>query len=244
MKRFLHCIPALFAAALVLVSSCSKEGPRVIPRSKLARIYAEMLVTDQWIQSRPALKNIADTSLVYEPILEKYGFTSEDYQYSVDHYMNDPERFSRILRTTASILDKEIRSLKKQQQELKEMEIQKKEVEKFEMTFFQFYDDLVYEDGARGWSDSLDVQWDTVYNAYRFRRMPRTDTVYDGPRMIVAADTLAVADSLAVTDSLVSETGEPVDSVGLQKTVAKIKKSVMPDLSDRFQNDSTRRNRR
>ena len=92
---------------MILVPSCKREGPRVIPRSKLAKIYAEMFVTDQWIQSKPALRTIADTSLVYEPILERYGYDSEDYQYSIDRYMDDPERFSRILRSTAEILDKE-----------------------------------------------------------------------------------------------------------------------------------------
>ena len=103
---------------MILAPSCRREGPRVIPRSKLAKIYAEMFVTDQWVQSKPGLRTIADTSLVYEPILEKYGFDSEDYQYSIDHYMDDPERFSRILRSTAEILDKEIKALQKKQAEL------------------------------------------------------------------------------------------------------------------------------
>ena len=180
----------------------------MIPRSKLAKIYAEMFVTDQWIQSKPGLRTIADTSLVYEPILEKYGYDSDDYQYSIDRYMDDPERFSRILRTTSEILDKEIKLLQKQQIELKLHEEKQLEVAKFEITMFQFYDELISSDGLRGWSDSLDVVWDTVFNAYRFRRIHRTDTIYEGPWMIVN-DTLAVSDtipsdSLAVADSLIA----------------------------------------
>ena len=201
---------------MILVPSCKREGPRVIPRSKLAKIYAEMFVTDQWIQSKPGLRTIADTSLVYEPILEKYGYDSDDYQYSIDRYMDDPERFSRILRTTAEILDKEIKLLQKQQIELKLHEEKQLEVAKFEITMFQFYDELISSDGLRGWSDSLDVVWDTVFNAYRFRRIHRTDTIYEGPWMIVN-DTLAVSDtipsdSLAVADSLmaVDSLKEPV----------------------------------
>ena len=91
MKRSLNifCIIILALAA----SSCSR-GPRVIPRGKMARIYAEMLVTDQWINSTPSVKRMADTSLVYEPILEKYGYTTEDYRRSVEVYMDDPERYS------------------------------------------------------------------------------------------------------------------------------------------------------
>lgn len=212
MKKFLQHILILLAAVMILAPSCRREGPRVIPRSKLAKIYAEMFVTDQWIQSKPGLRTIADTSLVYEPILEKYGYDSEDYQYSVDHYMDDPERFSRILRSTADILDKEIKALMKKQAELKLHQEEKKEIAKFKIEMFQFYDELISKDGLRGWSDSLDVVWDTVFNAYRFRRIPRTDTIYVGPRMIVrdtiavtdtlAADSLAVADSLKKADSL------------------------------------------
>ena len=207
MKRYLQHILILLAAIMILVPSCKREGPRVIPRSKLAKIYAEMFVTDQWVQSKPGLRTIADTSLVYEPILQKYGYDSDDYQYSIDHYMDDPERFSRILRSTAEILDKEIKSLKKQQAELKLHEEKKKEVARYEITMFQFYDELISADGLGDWSDSLDVAWDTVYNAYRFRRIHRTDTIYEGPRMIVS-DTLSVtdtlvSDSLAVSDSLI-----------------------------------------
>lgn len=217
MKRYLRHILILIAAVLILAPSCRKDGPRVIPRSKLAKIYAEMFVTDQWIQSKPGLRTIADTSLVYEPILQKYGYDSEDYQHSVDHYMDDPERFSRILRSTAEILDKEIKALRKRQAEIKLQEAVEKEIAKFEINMFQFYDELISEDGLRGWSDSLDVVWDTTFNAYRFRRMPRTDTIYEGPRMIVkdtvVVDSLAVADSLKVMPEQQVPTKQVVDKV-------------------------------
>ena len=63
-----------FALALLIgLASCSGGRDKVIPRAKLAEIYAEMLVTDQWITSTPGVRREADTSLVYEPILEKYG---------------------------------------------------------------------------------------------------------------------------------------------------------------------------
>lgn len=201
MKRMLHRILILLASIMFLASSCGKDEARVIPRSKLAKVYADMLVMDQWIQNKPGLRTIADTSLVYEPILEKYGYNSEDYQYSVEHYMKDPERYSRILRSTASILEKELKYLRKHQVELQLQEKLQKEIEKYEITMFQFYDEFVTEDGLRNLSDSVDVVWDTTYNAHRFRRLPRTDTIYEGPRMIVK-DTVAVIDTLAVSDSL------------------------------------------
>ena len=197
----------LLAAAVLLASSCGKDKARVIPRAKMAKIYAEMFVMDQWIQNKPGLRTIADTSLVYEPILEKYGYDSDDYQYSVEHYMDDPERFSRILRSTAALLDKELRVLRKLQHEIKLNEKRKKEIENFETDIFQFFVEYVTEDGIRDLSETVDVAWDSTYNAYRFTRLPRTDTIFEGPRMTVKdtvaiGDTLSVKDTLAVTESL------------------------------------------
>ena len=74
--------------SFLLLFACSREA-KVIPRGKMAQIYAEMLVTDQWINSTPSVKRMADTSLVYEPILEKYGSSSADYRKSVETYMDD-----------------------------------------------------------------------------------------------------------------------------------------------------------
>lgn len=203
MKKYLQHILILLAAVMILVPSCKREAARVIPRSKLAKIYAEMFVTDQWIQSKPGLRTIADTSLVYEPILQKYGYDSDDYQYSIDRYMDDPERFSRILRTTAEILDKEIKSLQKQHAELKLHEQRKKEIASIDLPDFQLYDEFISPDGLREWADSLDVAWDTLMNVYKFGFIIPTDTIYEGPRVIVR-DTIAVHDSVA-TDSLVTD---------------------------------------
>lgn len=230
MKRHLQYILILLAAIVIFVPSCKRDGARVIPRSKLAKIYAEMFVTDQWIQSRPSLRTIADTSLVYEPILQKYGYDSDDYQYSIDHYMNDPERFSRILRSTAEILEKEIKVLRKKQADYKSIEEKKKEVANFEITMFQFYHELVSSDGLRGWSDSLDVVWDTVFNAYRFRRIHRTDTIYEGPRMIVN-DTLSVSDTLVIDSLVVVDSLAAVDSLVPMETINLPVSQPVKDLS-------------
>ena len=75
MKRSLTYVLTVLALVVSLAVSCNKDRARVIPRSKLAKIYAEMFITDQWIQNTPNVRTIADTSLVYEPILQKYGFT-------------------------------------------------------------------------------------------------------------------------------------------------------------------------
>lgn len=203
-----HFVILLLLAAIVLAPSCRRNGPRVIPRGKLAKIYAEMFVTDQWIQNTPKLRSIADTSLVYEPILEKYGYTSEDYQHSVQHYMDDPERFSRILRTTGEILDDHIKDLKRKQKELQELEAKRLAESKRKYPEYELWYTELPPRNERDYSDTISVGWDTASLMFKFRYMPRTDTIYEGVRMIVPADTLTVADSLAVTDSIAA-----VDSV-------------------------------
>ena len=91
-------IVAMALSALIFLASCGTDEAEVIPRDDMSRIYAEMLLTDQWIINTPNIRLIADTSLVYAPIFEKYGYDTDDYRKSVDHYMDDPERFARIFR--------------------------------------------------------------------------------------------------------------------------------------------------
>ncbi len=203
MKVRLRHILVILAVALAIFSSCRREGSSVIPRGKLARIYAEILVTDQWVQSTPSLKRIADTSLVYEPILEKYGYTSEDYQLSVDRYMDDPERFSRILRSTSKILNEQLKDLRKRQHELILAAKQKKALNAVELPEFRHFINSVENYRPLDWADTVKIELDTAYFVHKIERVQYTDTVYEGVRMIVAdVDTLAVKDSVAVADTL------------------------------------------
>lgn len=198
MKRSLKYIVLILALVLVLVPSCRKDSAKVIPRSKLARIYAEMLVTDQWIISTPKIRNIADTSLVYDPILEKYGYTPEDYQQSVMYYLNDPERFSRILRTSGELLDKELKVMRKQQAKILRIKALMASLTIPELVLFQ--KDFPDKDNYN-WSDSLKVRWDSLGNMWVTVREPRVDTVYEGVRLVVPVDTVEVA----VVDTLMNE---------------------------------------
>ena len=128
MKFLRHIFPMILS--LVFLASCGEREARVIPRGELAEIYAEMLVVDQWITATPGTRQMADTSLVYEPILNKYGYTSADYRLSVDKYMDDPERFSRILRTTVSIFDQRLKELERKKIEQERQEEVLKRIDK------------------------------------------------------------------------------------------------------------------
>ena len=196
----------LMACALSLIS-CSDRGGRVIPRAKLAEIYAEMFVTDQWVLSTPSVRRLADTSLVYEPILEKYGYTSEDYRKSVDSYMDDPERFSRILRSSVGILDKRLEELNKKKEELDHLKALEKLLQqlKYESDFkAEEFFPYLFDEPYVHYYDSLSVEPDSVLMVYRLKNIERADTIFDGLTVIVR-DSLDVADTSDVTDTVQAE---------------------------------------
>lgn len=235
MKRRLLHIAALAVLACVILCSCDKDEAKVIPRGKMARIYAEMLMTDQWITSTPGVRMIADTSLVYEPILEKYGYDSDDYRKSVDVYMDDPERFARILRTTGEILQDRITELEKQQLIL-DLKASLPKL-KYDIDWDEFFPYIFSEPYVHNY-DSISFEPDSVMWIYRLKSIERSDTVYDCLRMIIldsisvkdslpVEDSLAFADSLAVSDSIIS-----ADSITLNKVLLPGRRPSGRDTSD------------
>lgn len=192
MRKVLQHFVVLLSLAAVFFSSCNMGGEKVIPRAKLSRIYAEMLMTDQWIQATPGVRLIADTSLVYAPILESYGYTTEDYMRSVDVYMDDPERFSRILRQTSGILDKRMKELRKLQGEMEEARLAA--IIKTDFRAEDLFPYLGTEPYVH-YYDSIAFVPDSVTLMYMLVPIERADTIYDQLRMIIRTDTLAV-DSL------------------------------------------------
>ncbi len=110
-----HSISGFLCVAAVLsavVMSCSRSG-RVIPASKLSDIYAEMFLADQWLVSHYSERRVADTTLFYEPIFKKYGYTLKDYDASVRHYIEKPDDYAKILKTASLKLDDKAKYLRK-----------------------------------------------------------------------------------------------------------------------------------
>ena len=172
------------AAALVLAAclcSCSREG-RVIPRNKMARIYAEMFLADAWLlEAPPDARDKADTMAFYEPIFEEYGYTIEDYWASVSHYLLDPDRFSRIVKRSNAMLSAELKALQKAREEEASKPVRRKagmSGRVFDLYGLDFREAVV--------TDSLNLQLDSNGRYVPIRIVK--DTMYFGPRMIIAAD--------------------------------------------------------
>ena len=201
-KVFLHIFTVLIVSA-VLFSSCSGRDEKVIPRKKMARIYAEMFMVDQWFNDNYTLRRLTDTTLIYEPILEKYGYTSEDYRYSVNRYLDDPERFSRILRTTTQILTRRGEELSKIRNEMTSLEERAKKTARFRIDFdAAVYFPYMYSEPYIHYYDSLAVEKDSLTDNYRIVNVDRSDTVYEGLVMVIKVDSTAFRDSIARADSL------------------------------------------
>lgn len=104
MKNILLIITLCFVSL-----SCSRTD--LIPRSELAAIYADMYLLDQFIARKHPLRKAADTLAVYEPIFNRYGYTFEDYDKSVNKYLKDPERFIKIYEEVEEILNNRVKEL-------------------------------------------------------------------------------------------------------------------------------------
>ena len=104
MKRFLHIV-------LVVIAVAACQGPRVIPKDTLTDIYEDMFLADQLVRERNVPHAQMDTMLVYEAVFNKYGYNTDDYLHSVQHYLKDPERFAKVFEEVAKRLEGEVKAL-------------------------------------------------------------------------------------------------------------------------------------
>lgn len=191
MKRIIE----YFFIALIFLSimaSCARKA-RVIPKSKLEKIYMEMLLVDQWIGLEWSNTRVADTSVVYEQIFEKYGYTSNDYRKSVSYYMEDPDRFAKIfenisnaLTTKANIIDKEQKDREKADS-IRNVIISRN----FRRAEIFFYKDVLsYKDSILFYFDSIGI----------VRSKPvESDSLFMGPELVIKErrDSILLEDSAA-----------------------------------------------
>ena len=187
MRRGLHILFAILAAG-VIIGSCSRA--KVIPRRTFVKIYADMFLADEWVKDNPALRRQVDTSLIYEPIFNAYGYTTDDYLKSVEHYMGDTERYARMLKKAGDRLEARSRSIRRLEESINLHDERLREIgRRREQMMAKFSPDSVWRGGYL-------VQVDSNLEIFFVRRP--SDTIYTGPGFII--DTVAV-DSLML-DSL------------------------------------------
>lgn len=97
------------AAALFMFGGCKEEG--IIPSGDMSLIISEMYLVDQVLEDNPKLKMQADSMLVYPAIMERNGYTLEEFEASMLYYMSEGESFNEILSEAKSRLGKREKEL-------------------------------------------------------------------------------------------------------------------------------------
>lgn len=111
MTRFLRCLLTVILVTFSLCC-CGRKG-EVIPKKTMASIYAEMFLADQWLTDHPEARKAADTTLFYNPIFKKHGYSSLDYEESVRYYIRHPEKYTQIMEEVSRLLTAEQTRLEK-----------------------------------------------------------------------------------------------------------------------------------
>ncbi|MDD7532636.1 MAG: DUF4296 domain-containing protein [Candidatus Cryptobacteroides sp.] len=224
---------------------------RVIPRNKMARIYAEMLLTDQWINDNWVQNRSADTSFVYRPILRRYGYDEKDWRKSVSKYIKDPDRYSRILKKSAAMLEAREKELRFRLDLINAAERLEQETAGFipERLYWlagMRNPDNFVEDGLVFYVDSVGG------SEWRFDPYRGYDTLFAGPawkislRDSVSVDSLSVSvdsllvdvDSLSVSvdslsvgvDSIAPVVAKPAEERAVKKPAAENKSATDKDV--------------
>lgn len=198
------------SALLIVLSSvsCGKKD-KVIPRGKMAEIYADMFVMDQWVVSDMNTRREADTTLVYEPVFRKYGYTSDDYRESMAYYIQDPDRYARILRKTAVILEERLEELKKEQADMAAASRDRSASAVYSPERIFFLSGLANKDLLT--VDSLSFYIDsTGGGTFMFDVQKGYDTLFVGPELVIPADDTL---SVAVDDTVSVALNEPSDTL-------------------------------
>ena len=103
----------LLLTVLAALSGCGHKG-RVIPERKLIRLYSDLFVADQWLRDHPDAREAVDTSLFYDPIFRRHGYSFADYDRSVHFYLDRPEKYNKLLNRAADQIRKEGSVLEKE----------------------------------------------------------------------------------------------------------------------------------
>lgn len=99
----------LYVLSVASVFSCTRND--IIPRKDMVKIYAEIFVVNEWLSSNQMYSAVYDTSFVYTPVLERYGYDNDDYMRSMNHYMSDPERYVKMLKQSRMMLDERLKEI-------------------------------------------------------------------------------------------------------------------------------------
>lgn len=177
MRKFFGYI-AVVTVIFAMTLSCRRA--RVIPKDTLTDIYVEMLLADQWIVLT-GISMMSDTHFVYRPIFEKYGYTADDYRFSVQTYLRDPEEYAKLfagvekkLSDRVDVLDG-LENVRRRQDSIKYAN---------NMRWRNIPKPVLYKDVLKGQFPSDTVCFGPDSARYTIN-IPVLDTMFSGPRLVI-----------------------------------------------------------
>lgn len=109
MRRFVRLIVFMVLAFLpVLVApSCRSEKEAPISQENMENILYDMFIIEELLYNRGDIRAQSDTSYVYLPIFEKYGYSIEDFHNSIDYYLRHIKQFVELSTSVKERLEAE-----------------------------------------------------------------------------------------------------------------------------------------
>lgn len=195
---------AIVGILLGVTVSCRRA--RVIPEDTLSKMYAEMLLCDQWIvEARLATQ--ADTHFIYKPVFDKYGYTSDDYRKTVASYLAEPDRYAKVFKTAKEMLDARYAAIEDEEERIRKRDSVRTALS---MKYAYLPRPALYRDVITAYTPVDTVVPGPDSLKYTIN-IPELDTLYSGPliRLRQQKDSVAAevpADSLG---TMVPETAAP-----------------------------------
>ncbi len=99
MKRFL----LYLLVTLLFAPACRQH--RIIPDSELAQIFRDIFLTNAYIQEQHPR---VDSLMIYEPVFARYGYTTEDVQYTIGNFSKRKSaRLGDVVERAIDLLEEE-----------------------------------------------------------------------------------------------------------------------------------------
>lgn len=149
----------LLIVPFVLAVSCHR-GPERIPRGEMEEIMRDILLQDQYLKMQITPKRTKDTTLVYEGIFEQYGYTTDDFLYSLEYYLEDPARMEKVMEKVEARLKEESKQVGE--------EVKAQNWRSGFMRIYNLRPDLIHQPQPSSWAmDTLCVLFNKDSLAYK-----------------------------------------------------------------------------
>ncbi len=93
----------LLLLVIISLTSCDRN---LIPQRKMPEIIARLHLADRYVNSNYRLVLKADTTKIYESVLNRYGYTGDQFIYTIDYYLTRPVKLMEFYKEAKQLLEK------------------------------------------------------------------------------------------------------------------------------------------